>query len=47
MEITMVNEMGCIIAEEYYDEEDASEAIKDFVNNKDISFEKGDVIQIR
>ena len=47
MEITMVNDMGCIIAEEYYDEEDATEAIKDFVNNKDLSFEIGDVIRIR
>lgn len=46
MTIVMTNG-GILIAEEYYDTDDANEAIREFASNDDISFAEGDVIEIR
>lgn len=47
MTIVMTNDCGCLIAEEYYDTDDANEAMIEFTLNNNISFAEGDMIQIR
>ena len=46
MTIVMTNDVGCLIEEKYYDTDDATEAVREFVNS-DVTFAEGDMIQIR
>ena len=47
MTIVVTNDCGCLINEFYSDSDDATEALKEFIEKDDMVFAEGDMIQIR
>lgn len=47
MTIVVTNEYGCLINEFYSDADNATEALKEFIEKDGMVFAEGDTIQIR